>query len=136
MSDLIGTCKTYCGTRYYYVSHLKSKNCTTWTPLEYITRQEVTSRLCDMIVELKTKLARTRDGEFELAHELGMPEASSEEPLAYIYRVARPAVCYAVCFSNYFPLEMDSVWATKELAEKRCSEITGEWNVVEMEIQR
>jgi hypothetical protein len=39
---------------------------------------------------------------------------------------------YSVVFSNYEPEEVDSCWATRELAEQRAEEMEGDWRVVSM----
>jgi len=45
--------------------------------------------------------------------------------------------CYAVVFMNYYPLEVDSLWKTREGAKKRIQELTnsGDWDICEMEIR-
>jgi hypothetical protein len=46
--------------------------------------------------------------------------------------------CYAVVFMNYRPLEVDSLWETKEAAQEHIQQLTnpGNWDVCEMEIRR
>jgi hypothetical protein len=44
-------------------------------------------------------------------------------------------IVYAVVHSNYFPSEVDSLWVTRELAEKRAEEVnkaeyTSSWHAV------
>lgn len=45
--------------------------------------------------------------------------------------------CYAVVFMNYYPLEIDSLWKTREGAKKHIQELTNSWNwnICEMEIR-
>lgn len=45
--------------------------------------------------------------------------------------------CYAVVFMNYYPLEVDSLWKTREGAEKHIQGLTnsGNWNICEMDIR-
>jgi hypothetical protein len=45
--------------------------------------------------------------------------------------------CYAVVFMNYYPLEVDSLWKTRDGANTRIRELTnpGNWDICEMEIQ-
>jgi hypothetical protein len=45
--------------------------------------------------------------------------------------------CYAVVFMNYFPLEVDSLWKTREAAEKYIQDMAEPrgWEVCEMEIR-
>ena len=45
--------------------------------------------------------------------------------------------CYAVVFMNYHPLEVDSLWKTREGAKKHIQELTnsGNWNICEMDIR-
>lgn len=38
---------------------------------------------------------------------------------------------WAVVYSNYEPAEVDSLWATEELANIRLSQLLGDWTVVE-----
>ena len=47
---------------------------------------------------------------------------------------AMPGKCFAVTYSNYFPLEVDSLWATQEAAEAQAKILEGDWRVVEMDI--
>ena len=37
---------------------------------------------------------------------------------------------WAVVYSNYYPEEVDSLWATEPLAQERANELAGDWNVV------
>ena len=41
---------------------------------------------------------------------------------------------YAVCFGNYFPAEIDSLWPTAELAEERAEKLSGDWEVRPMTV--
>ncbi len=45
--------------------------------------------------------------------------------------------CYAVVFMNYYPLEVDSLWETREGAQTHILGLTnpGNWDVCEMEIR-
>lgn len=43
-------------------------------------------------------------------------------------------IVYAVIFSNYEPSEVDSLWASKELAQARADELDGYWRVVPMSV--
>lgn len=45
--------------------------------------------------------------------------------------------CYAVVFMNYYPLEVDSLWKTRESAKKHIQELTNpdNWDICEMEIR-
>ena len=46
--------------------------------------------------------------------------------------------CYAVVFMNYHPLEVDSLWETREGAQTYIRELTNpsNWDVCEMEIRQ
>jgi len=46
--------------------------------------------------------------------------------------------CYAVVFMNYHPLEVDSLWETRDDAQKHILGLTnpGNWDVCEMEIRK
>lgn len=46
--------------------------------------------------------------------------------------------CYAVVFMNYYPLEVDSLWETREGAQSHIQELTNpsNWDVCEMEIRK
>lgn len=41
---------------------------------------------------------------------------------------------WQVYYSNYFPREVDSTWATEAQAEKRAAELKGPWNVEAVEV--
>ena len=41
---------------------------------------------------------------------------------------------YAVVFGNYYPREVDSIWLTEELANKRAEQLEGDWRVVTMTV--
>lgn len=41
---------------------------------------------------------------------------------------------WVVIFSNYEPSEVDSLWRTKESAEKRAEELGDMWDAVEWEV--
>lgn len=45
--------------------------------------------------------------------------------------------CYAVVFMNYYPLEVDSLWETREEAEAHIGTLTNpsNWDICEMEIR-
>jgi len=45
--------------------------------------------------------------------------------------------CYAVVFMNYYPLEVDSLWKTREGAKSHIQELTNpsNWDICEMEIR-
>lgn len=47
--------------------------------------------------------------------------------------------CFAVIYANYYPVEVDSLWSTREKAEARARELidagSSEWEVMEMKIQ-
>lgn len=48
--------------------------------------------------------------------------------------MAKPEITiqvWAVVYSNYEPAEVDSLWATQELAEKRAAKLEGMWDVTE-----
>ncbi len=38
-------------------------------------------------------------------------------------------IVYAVVYSNLYPREIDSLWTTEELAEKRTEVLHGDWRV-------
>jgi hypothetical protein len=40
-------------------------------------------------------------------------------------------IVYAVVFSNYEPTEVDSLWASMELAERRATKLGSGWEAVE-----
>lgn len=42
---------------------------------------------------------------------------------------------FAVVYANFYPLEIDSLWATEELAERRADNLNGMWRVREMEVK-
>ena len=46
-------------------------------------------------------------------------------------------ICYAVVFMNYYPLEVDSLWETREGAEAHIETLTNpsNWDICEMEIR-
>ena len=46
-------------------------------------------------------------------------------------------ICYAVVFMNYYPLEVDSLWETREGAEAHIGTLTNpsNWDICEMEIR-
>ena len=48
------------------------------------------------------------------------------------------AKCFAVTYSNYNPIEVDSLWATREGAESRRKELSERdpWEIIEMEIRK
>jgi hypothetical protein len=39
---------------------------------------------------------------------------------------------FAVVFANYYPLEIDSLWTTEELADKRSDKLDSMWRVQEL----
>lgn len=41
---------------------------------------------------------------------------------------------YAVVYSNYEPAEVDSLWMTRELAERRADELDSGWTVTPMSV--
>lgn len=43
---------------------------------------------------------------------------------------AGPLMVWAVIFSNYEPVETDSLWTTEERAEERAEELGDGWRVV------
>ena len=45
-------------------------------------------------------------------------------------------IVYAVVFMNYHPLEVDSLWSTREGAQVRIKELTVPscWDIAEMEV--
>ena len=38
-------------------------------------------------------------------------------------------ILYLVVYGNYWPLEVASIWSTKEAAQKRADELPGDWRV-------
>ena len=38
---------------------------------------------------------------------------------------------YLVVYSNYWPLEFESIWSTFEAAQQRADELVGDWRVAE-----
>jgi len=49
-------------------------------------------------------------------------------------RTSKPQSVWAVVYGNYFPYEVDSLWATKKLALNRAEELGDLWEIVEMPI--
>lgn len=43
-------------------------------------------------------------------------------------------IVYLVAYSNYWPLEAESVWSTKELAQARVNDLSGDWRVRALEV--
>jgi len=43
-----------------------------------------------------------------------------------------PTTLYLVVYGNYYPLEVDSIWSTKEAAYERADKLGGMWGVAEM----
>ena len=41
---------------------------------------------------------------------------------------------FAVCYSNYHPREIDSLWIDEADADARVDELEGDWRVYEMEV--
>ena len=41
---------------------------------------------------------------------------------------------YVVCYSNYHPREVDSLWLHEEDADARVDELDGDWRVYDMEV--
>lgn len=39
-------------------------------------------------------------------------------------------IVYVVAFANYDPSEVESIWATKALADRRAEELDGDWRVL------
>ena len=42
---------------------------------------------------------------------------------------------YAVCYSNYHPREVDSLWLHEADADARVGELDGDWRIYEMEVR-
>jgi hypothetical protein len=47
-----------------------------------------------------------------------------------------PKAVWAVINSSYYPREVDSIWATKELGEVRANQLGKDWRVTEWEVGR
>ncbi len=55
---------------------------------------------------------------------------------AYIKHLeAAPATVWAVVYGNYDPAEVDSLWASKSLAERRADALGDDWRVIEWKVR-
>jgi hypothetical protein len=43
---------------------------------------------------------------------------------------------WLVCFGNYYPREINSIWATKELAQQQAESLGSGWDVEEWEVEQ
>lgn len=60
--------------------------------------------------------------------------AAIRSAVAPVIAVLERSSVWAVRCANYEPAEIDSLWASEELARKRCSELSDMWCVEPMEV--
>jgi hypothetical protein len=109
--------------------------------LTYYPRAETEAARLQAIEEMGVLLAdyeietgQTHPGMFKKLSKL---RAAIRQPAPTISEAGAPR-CFAVAYSNYIPVEVDSLWATREGAESRRKELSERdpWEIIEMEIRK